>query len=407
MKQKVVAPSVGESITEVRILKWTKPNGSAVKAGDILLEIETDKATVEVAAENSGALLIVKQEGETVPVGEILGYVDDAAAGTASAETPKATAPAAAAKASSPASAASGGAYDSMGPAARKMAAETGIDANRVAGTGKDGRVTKGDLMAAAGGAGAAPLAAAPKPAQPKAADRPGDRRVPMTRIRQRIAERLVEAQHTAAILTTFNEVDMTAVMKVRNAHKDSFKAKHGVPLSFMSFFTRACVLALQAQPAVNASIDGTDTVFHDYCDVGIAVGTERGLVVPVLRNAQQKTFVEIERDLADVATKARSGKLSIAEMSGGTFTISNGGVYGSLLSTPILNLPQSAILGMHKIQERPIVVEGKIEVRPMMYLALSYDHRIIDGKEAVTFLIAVRDALENPEKLGMEFIGG
>jgi 2-oxoglutarate dehydrogenase E2 component (dihydrolipoamide succinyltransferase) len=404
MKHKVVAPSVGESVTEVRILSWKKPQGAAVKPGDILVELETDKATVEVAAEKSGALIHLKAEGDTLPVGDVLAEIDDAVQGTASAS---AAAPANASAPVAPAathSAPAGGA--TPGPAARKMAAETGADLSKISGTGKDGRVTKGDLLSS--GTPAAPSATPAVASAPKAADRPGDRRVAMSRLRLKIAERLVSAQKTAAILTTFNEVDLTEVIKVRNAHKDAFKTKHGVPLSFMSFFTRASVLALKELPLVNATIDGTDIVYHDYQDIGIAVGTERGLVVPVLRNCEAMSIVDMERNLAALAVKARDGKLSIPEMTGGTFTISNGGTYGSLLSTPILNPPQSAILGMHKIMERPMVVNGKIEVRQMMYLALSYDHRIIDGKEAVTFLVRLKEALENPtEKLGLEFLRG
>jgi 2-oxoglutarate dehydrogenase E2 component (dihydrolipoamide succinyltransferase) len=276
------------------------------------------------------------------------------------------------------------------------------VNPAQVSGSGKDGRITKGDVFSYM-----AALAERKQPsaAAPSANDKPGDRRVPMPMIRQRIAERLVFAQHTAAILTTFNEVDMKPVMEVRAQHKDAFEKKYGVKLSFMSFFTRACTLALKQLPAVNASIEGKDFVYHDYADIGVAVGTERGLVVPVVRGADKMTFAEIEKGIGALALKARNNKLSIADMSGGTFTISNGGTYGSLLSTPILNPPQSGILGMHKIMDRAVVIEGKIEVRPMMYLALSYDHRIIDGKEAVTFLVQVKDLLENPTKLGLEFI--
>ena len=400
MKHNVLAPSVGESITEVSILKWTKKEGQAVKVGEVILEIESDKATVEIIAESQGALSILKQEGERVPVGETIGFIDDAVQGTAgiaaSAPAPKAEAPAA----SKPVAAASN--TDGMGPAARKMAAEKGIDASKVSGTGKDGRVTKGDLMQPAPAAApsvsrSAPAAVASVPA------REGERRVPMSNIRARIADRLVQAQHTAAILTTFNEADMGPIMALRNQHKDAFKAKHGVALSFMSFFTAASAQALKAVPEVNASIDGKEIVYHDYQDIGIAVGTERGLVVPIVRNAGAMGFVELEKKIAEMALKARDGKLSIADMSGGTFTISNGGVYGSLLSTPILTPPQSGILGMHKIQERPMAIQGKVEIRPMMYLALSYDHRLIDGKGAVTFLVTLKDFLENPTKLNLE----
>jgi 2-oxoglutarate dehydrogenase E2 component (dihydrolipoamide succinyltransferase) len=420
MKHNVKAPSVGESITEVSILKWAKPNGAQVKNGELLLEIESDKATVEIVAEATGALTILKEAGERIPVGEVIGMIDDAATGTTSAEAPKAAAAAPSApKAATPSAPASNVA---MSPAVRKAVAETGVDINQISGTGKGGRVTKGDVLGATSGAqpaapaatasyggnfGSVSPAAQPAPAAAKAAGhsmplREGDRRVPMSNLRARIAERLVQAQHTAAILTTFNEVDMTAVNALRAKHKDAFKAKHGVSLGFMSLFGRACVEALKLIPEVNASIDGRDVIYHDYVDLGVAVGTERGLVVPVVRGADKMSNVEIEKKIGELALKARDGKLSIADMSGGTFTISNGGVYGSLMSTPILNPPQSGILGMHKIQDRPMAVNGKIEIRPMMYLALSYDHRLIDGKGAVTFLVHVKDFLENPEKLNL-----
>ncbi len=396
MKHDVKAPSVGESITEVGLLKWIKKNGQQVKSGDLILEVESDKATVEIVAEASGALTILKQEGERVPVGETIAIIDDAVKGTqetaASPKTP--TSPAATAKPSQ-------AEKPQMGPAARKAVAESGVDVRQITGTGKDGRITKGDLQSRPSTVAAPSVSvAAPSPVT----TREGDRRVPMSNLRARIAERLVQAQHTAAILTTFNEADMGPVMTLRNQSKDAFKAKHGVPLSFMSFFTRASIEALKTIPEVNASIDGRDVIYHDYYDIGIAVGTDRGLVVPVVRNAGGMGFVEIEKKIGELAVKARDGKLSIADMSGGTFTISNGGVYGSLLSTPILNPPQSGILGMHKIQERPMAVNGKVEIRPMMYLALSYDHRIIDGKGAVTFLVTLKDFLEHPEKLGLEF---
>ena len=423
MKHDILAPMVGESITEVSILKWTKPNGSQVKAGEMLLEIESDKATVEIVAEQSGLLNIVKNDGERVDVKSIIGSIDDAAQGTVAAADAKApppppsTAQAASAapppppganapQASSPPpppSAPSPAQLDGLSPAVRKAVVENNVNPAQVSGTGKDGRVTKGDVMSfiASGAAQSAPTQAA----LPKVSDKPGDRRVPMPMIRKRIAERLVFAQHTAAILTTFNEVDMKPVQEIRAEHKEAFEKKYGQKLSFMSFFTRACTLALKQNPGVNAFIDGNDFVFHDYVDIGVAVGTERGLVVPVIRGADKMTFAEIEKAIGEVALKARNGKLSIADMSGGTFTISNGGTYGSLLSTPILNPPQSGILGMHKIMDRPIAINGKVEIRPMMYLALSYDHRVIDGKESVTFLVHVKDLLENPAKLGLEFI--
>jgi len=408
MKHNVLAPSVGESITEVSILKWTKKDGQAVKSGDLILEIESDKATVEIVAEFSGALTILKQEGERIPVGEVIGLIDDAAQGTVGATAaskptaaPQTQATPAVSIASSSSSA---GLSPGMGPAARKLATEQSVDTSKISGSGKDGRVTKGDVLQY-GSQPQAPVATrAPAPVVSSVPLKEGDRRVPMSNIRVRIAERLVQAQHTAAILTTFNEADMGPIMAIRAQHKDAFKAKHGVALSFMSFFTRASIEALKLVPEVNASIDGRDVIYHDYFDIGIAVGTERGLVVPVVRDAGKFGFVEIEKKIGELAIKARDGKLSIADMSGGTFTISNGGVYGSLLSTPILNPPQSGILGMHKIQERPMAVNGKVEIRPMMYLALSYDHRLIDGKGAVSFLVHLKDFLEHPEKLKMEF---
>lgn len=407
MKHNVVTPSVGESITEVGILKWNKQSGQRVKPGEVLVEIESDKATVEVAAETGGVLQIMKQAGDRLPIGAVIAVID-----TEGKETVASAAPAAASasKPASPAPAApmqhAAAGYGNqvapgqgMGPAARKMVAETGADATQIAGTGKGGRVTKGDVIQHGSGATAA---RAPMPAPATTAyDKPGDRRVPMSMLRQKIAERLVTAQQTAAILTTFNEVDLSKVMALRNQHKDAFKAKHGVNLSFMSFFTLASIKALKEIPEVNATIDGRDVVYHDYYDIGIAVGTERGLVVPVIRGAEKMGFVEIEKKLGELAVKARDGKLSISDMAGGTFTISNGGTYGSMLSTPILNYPQSGILGMHKIMERPVAVDGKIEIRPMMYLALSYDHRLIDGKGAVTFLVKLKETLEKPESLG------
>jgi 2-oxoglutarate dehydrogenase E2 component (dihydrolipoamide succinyltransferase) len=402
MKHEILAPLVGESITEVSILKWSKQNGQAVKAGEVLLEIESDKATVEIVAEHSGALNIVKGDGERVAVKSVIAWIDDSVAGTASASAGKApppppsTRPAPAVPQPTPAT------LDTLSPAVRKAVVEANVNPAQIQGTGKDGRILKGDVMAfiASGGAKNAPTASR----LPAINDKPGDRRVPMPSIRKRIAERLVFAQHTAAILTTFNEVDMKPVQDVRAKHKDAFEKKFGVKLSFMSFFTRACTLALKELPAVNASIDGTDIVYHDYADIGVAVGTDRGLVVPVVRGADKLDFAGIEKAIGELAVKARNNKLSIADMSGGTFTISNGGTYGSLLSTPILNPPQSGILGMHKIMDRPVAMNGKVEIRPMMYLALSYDHRIIDGKEAVTFLVRVKELLENPEKLGLDF---
>jgi len=404
MKHSIVAPEVGESITEVSILKWAKGEGEAVQSGDLLLEIESDKATVEIVAENAGALNIVKPEGETIPVGEVVGYIDDEKKGAVQADATPST------PSASDSSVSTGSAPPPQpGPAARQMAAEKGISLNGMAGTGKDGRVTKGDLLQGSFTASTAPAASSTpssnsSPVTPKRVDQEGDRRVPMKPIRKRIAERLLHAQHTAAILTTFNEVNMAPVMEVRKKYKEPFQKKYGVKLSFMSFFGRACVQALEELPAVNAFIDGSDVLYHDYVNLGIAVGTDRGLVMPVIRDCQKLSFDEMENQLGQMAVRARDGKLGIAEMSGGTFTISNGGTYGSMMSTPILNPPQSGILGMHNIVERPMAVDGKVVILPMMYLALSYDHRIIDGKEAVTFLVRVKEQLENPESLNLEF---
>lgn len=414
MKHDILAPLVGESITEVSLLKWSKNNGDYVKSGELLLEIESDKATVEIVAEKSGALTILKQAGERVAVNSVIGSIDDSvsasAAPSASTVTPAApvAVPPTGAKAPPPPPPASSSApsapvsTEDLSPAVRKAVVEKNLNPATIEGTGKNGRITKGDVIETLSGERAPKK---PEIALPISKDKTGDRRVPMPMIRQRIAERLVYAQHTAAILTTFNEIDMQPIMNTRKQHKDAFEKKYGTKLSFMSFFTRGCALALQKNPAVNASIDGKDIVYHDYQDIGVAVGTERGLVVPVLRGAGTMSFADIEKGISDLALKARNGKLSIADMSGGTFTISNGGTYGSLLSTPILNPPQSGILGMHKIQERPMAIDGKVEIRPMMYLALSYDHRIIDGKEAVTFLVNLKEFLEKPESLGLDFI--
>lgn len=411
MKHDLKAPSVGESITEVRIANWKKQNGEAVKNGEVLVEIESDKATVEVVADRDGVLFITKPAGEMAKVGEVLAQIDDAATPSVTAAAPVApkSAPTMAPPPPAPSMSmsAGGGSNPNLSPAVKKMTADAGINPSTITGTGKDGRVTKGDVIQAMEGGASATKAAPVTYSTPStmASVDTRERRVPMSLLRQKIAERLVHAQHTAAILTTFNECDMTAVNEVRAKHKEAFKAKYGVALSFMSFFTRAVIEALKEVPAVNAMIDGKEMVYRDYYDIGVAVGTERGLVVPVIRDAGKMGFVDIEKSIGALALKARDGKLSIADLSGGTFTISNGGTYGSLLSTPILNPPQSGILGMHKIQERPMVVNGQVVARPMMYLALSYDHRIIDGKEAVTFLVKVKEGIENPTKLGLDFV--
>lgn len=399
MATEIKVPTLGESVTEATVARWLKKVGDAINVDDPLVELETDKVTLEVNAQAAGTLAeIVAAEGANVAVGALLGTIG---AGSGAAPAPVAAAPVAAA-APAPAAVVSA----PVMPAAAKIAADNGVDTGAIAGTGKDGRVTKGDVLATIETAKAtpAPVAApapkaAPAPSGPRAkADR--EERVRMTRLRQRIAERLKEAQNTAAMLTTFNEVDMTNVIAMRNQLKDAFEKKHGVKLGFMSFFVKACLVALKELPAVNAEIDGTDLVYKNYYDIGVAVGTPQGLVVPVVRDADKLSFAGVEKTIGDLGKKARDGKLSMEDLSGGTFTISNGGVYGSLMSTPILNTPQSGILGMHKTMDRAVVVNGKVEVRPMMYLALSYDHRIIDGREAVTFLVRVKECIENPERI-------
>lgn len=406
MATEIRVPTLGESVSEATIGKWFKKPGEAVKADEPLVELETDKVTLEVNAPAAGVLgEIVAKEGDTVGVSALLGTI--AEGGAAAAPAPKAEAkPAAAAPAAEAPKAAATKAADS-GPAVSRLAAESGVDPSKVAASGKDGRVTKGDMLAAIATGGAAAPAAAPAPVAVRAPSAPDDgareERVKMTKLRQTIARRLKEAQSNAAMLTTFNEVDMSGVMALRNQYKDVFEKKHGVKLGFMGFFVKACVQALKEIPAVNAEIDGTDIIYKNYYHIGVAVGTEKGLVVPVVRDADELSIAGVEKKIGEFGRKARDGKLSIEEMQGGTFTISNGGVYGSLMSTPILNAPQSAILGMHKIQERPVVVNGKIEIRPMMYLAVSYDHRIIDGKEAVTFLVRIKEGLEDPARLVLD----
>ena len=410
MSTEIRVPTLGESVSEATIGKWFKKPGDAVKADEPLLELETDKVTLEVNAPAAGVLAeIVAKDGDTVGVGALLGSIGSA--GAAAAPAPKAqpakAAPAAAVAAPAPAAKALP-ADTPQAPSVQRIAAESGVDPAAVAGSGKDGRVTKGDMLAAVATAAAAPAPApAAAPVQVRAptvaADGTREERVRMTKLRQTIARRLKDAQNTAAMLTTFNEVDMGAVMALRATYKDVFEKKHGTKLGFMGFFVKACVQALKEIPAVNAEIDGTDLVYKNYYHVGIAVGTDKGLVVPVVRDADQMSIAGIEKKIAEFGRRARDGQLKIEEMQGGTFTITNGGIYGSLMSTPILNAPQSGILGMHKIQDRPMVVGGKIEIRPMMYLALSYDHRIVDGKEAVTFLVRVKEALEDPARLVLD----
>jgi 2-oxoglutarate dehydrogenase E2 component (dihydrolipoamide succinyltransferase) len=411
MATEIRVPTLGESVSEATIARWYKKPGEAVKADEPLVELETDKVTLEVPAPASGVLgEIVAQDGSTVEPGAILGSIDEGGAATAApkkaeAEKPAAKEPAKEAPKDAPKEAPKAAASSDHGPAVSRIAAESGVSPSNVAGSGKDGRVTKGDMLAAIATGGA--QAPAPAPAQmraPSAApDAEREERVRMTKLRQTIARRLKDAQNTAAMLTTFNDVDMGAVMDLRKQYKDVFEKKHGVKLGFMGFFTKAVVQALKELPAVNAEIDGTDLVYKNYYHVGIAVGTEKGLVVPVVRDADQLSIAGIEKTITDFGKRARDGKLTIDEMQGGTFTITNGGIYGSLMSTPILNAPQSGILGMHRIEERPIVRNGQIVIRPMMYLALSYDHRIVDGKEAVTFLVRVKEALEDPARLVLD----
>ncbi|MCO7521119.1 MULTISPECIES: 2-oxoglutarate dehydrogenase complex dihydrolipoyllysine-residue succinyltransferase [unclassified Pseudomonas] len=402
MAIEIKAPTFPESVADGTVATWHKQPGDAVKRDELIVDIETDKVVLEVLATADGVLgAIVKGEGDTVLSDEVLGsIVEGGAAAAAPAAAPAAAAPAAAA-------AADAGEDDPVAaPAARKLAEENGIDLATVAGTGKGGRITKEDVVAAVANKKSAPAPAA-KPAAAAAAPvvvAAGDRtekRVPMTRLRAKIAERLVEAQSNMAMLTTFNEVDMTEVMALRSKYKDLFEKTHnGVRLGFMSFFVKAATEALKRFPAVNASIDGNDIVYHGYADVGVAVSSDRGLVVPVLRNAESMSLAEIENGIATFGKKARDGKLAIEEMTGGTFTITNGGTFGSMMSTPIVNPPQAAILGMHNIIQRPMAINGQVVIRPMMYLALSYDHRLIDGKEAVTFLVTIKNLLEDPSRL-------
>ena len=400
-------PTLGESITEATVGKWFKQPGDAVAVDEPLVELETDKVTLEVPAPAAGVLGdIAAKDGDTVGVGALLGQIKDGAGATAKPAAAPAAKPAEAPKPAPAPPPAAKAADMPVPPSVRKMAAESGVDPAKVDGSGLRGQVTKGDMMAAIERAASAPTPVsapvqmrAPSPAD----DASREERVHMTRLRQTIARRLKDAQNTAAMLTTFNEVDMGAVIGLRNQYKELFEKKHGVKLGFMGFFVRACIQALHDVPAVNAEIDGTDLVYKNYYHIGVAVGTERGLVVPVVRDADQMSLAGIEKTISDFGRRARDGQLKIEDMQGGTFTISNGGVYGSLMSTPILNAPQSGILGMHKIQERPMVVGGKLEARPMMYLALSYDHRIVDGREAVTFLVRVKECLEDPARMVLD----
>lgn len=442
MKLEVKIPSVGESVTEATISTWNKKSGDFVRANELLLLIETDKASVEVVAEKDGQLTINTEAGQTIPIGTVVGVIDTSVAASAiTSSTPaginKPTTPANTAPASNGGTTVSaplstsfsptGGSssfetHSHLSPAVQKIVTEKSLDPSQIKGTGKDGRLTKEDVMTAASKAASTPTpTAAPvtplKPAISKESSasplltqvargisRQGEvERIPMNNIRRRTAERLVEAQHTAAILTTFNEIDMTRVTEVRNKYKDAFKEKYGTGLGFMGFFTKAVIEGLRAFPAVNASIEGTDLIYKKFYNIGVAVGTEKGLIVPVIRDADLLTIAGIEQAIKHFALKAREGRISIDDLSGGTFTVSNGGVYGSLMSTPILNYPQVGILGMHKVEDRPMAINGKVEIRPMMYVALSYDHRIIDGKEAVSFLVKVKECVEAPERLLLE----
>jgi 2-oxoglutarate dehydrogenase E2 component (dihydrolipoamide succinyltransferase) len=447
----ILVPTLGESVSEATVARWTKKPGDAVKKDEVLVELETDKVGLEVSAPSDGVLSEVSaEEGATVTPGQVLGRLGAGAGanggGNAGAQvggapvsvatTPTAEAPGgeaqpetqgAASKEQAPlpnaaleakpvsqsqgaaqAQAATQPRTETLSPSVQRIVTETQLDPSAVTGTGKDGRITKGDALAAlearapAAPTSIQPPAAPGAPVQPREVG-PREERVRMSRLRQTIARRLKEAQNTAAMLTTFNEVDMTNVMALRNQYKDAFEKRHGVKLGFMSFFVKAAVAALKEVPAVNAEIDGTDLIYKNHYDIGVAVGTEKGLVVPVLRDADQLSFAGVEKEIGNLGRQARDGQLTIEQLQGGTFTISNGGVYGSLMSTPILNAPQSGILGMHKIQERPMVMGGKIEIRPMMYLALSYDHRIVDGKEAVTFLVRIKEHVEDPERILLE----
>jgi 2-oxoglutarate dehydrogenase E2 component (dihydrolipoamide succinyltransferase) len=436
MTIEVHVPQLPESVADATLVAWRKQPGDRIARDENLVDLETDKVVLEVPAPVAGILTEIKlANGATVTSGQLLALIEPSAVGTAASAAVSAppavagakalAAPAAAATAAAPAGAAGEAGGGKLSPAAKRVVEEHHIDAAAVAGSGRDGRVSKSDVInylaakdAAPGVAAAATLSAAatvrngaasapaaiavPAPAAPPAVARGtrGDQRVPMTRLRARIAERMVQAQATQALLTSFNEVDLKAVNELRGRYKDAFEKQHGVKLGFMSFFTKACVEALKKFPSVNASVDGNDIVYHEYYDVGVAVSTDRGLIVPVLRDADRQSFADIEKSIAAYAARARAGSITLEELTGGTFTITNGGVFGSLLSTPIVNSPQSAILGMHKIQERPVVVDGQVVVRPMMYVALTYDHRLIDGREAVQFLVTVKQVLEDPARL-------
>lgn len=401
----IKVPTVGESITEATIGQWVKKSGDYVERDEIVLVLETDKASVEVVAEAAGVLKTQANEGDTVLIGSVVATLDTSAAPAAKKEEPKKEeakkAPAATpASAPAPVAAKSNSSNDNLSPAVRRIVNEQGVDPNSIEGTGRGGRITKEDAMNAK--SAPAPTPSAPQPQKAPARQSTGELidRVPMTTIRKKIAERLVSAQQTAAILTTFNEVDMSALMNLKNQYAEKFEKSHGVKLGFMGVFVKATIEALKAFPAVNASIDGTDILYKNFFNIGVAVSSPKGLVVPVIKDADQMSLAEIELAIRDYAIKARDGKITVDDMSNGTFTISNGGVFGSLMSTPILNPPQSGILGMHKIEKRPVVIDDEVKIRPMMYLALSYDHRMIDGRESVSFLVKIKEFIEDPTRI-------
>ena len=404
MAIEIRVPTLGESISEATVGKWFKKAGDSVQADEPLVELETDKVTLEVNAPSAGVLSeIAAETGQTVAIGALLGQVSP---GVATATEPAAAPKSAPAPATQPAAAAKAAAAATTmppAPAAAKIAAEDKIDLASIAGSGKRGQVLKGDVLAAVSAAQAPAPVVAPAPRATTSDDSAREERVRMTKLRQTIARRLKDAQNTAAMLTTFNEVDMSEVMALRARYRDAFERKHSAKLGFMGFFVKACVQALKEIPAVNAEIDGADLVYKNYYHIGIAVGTDKGLIVPVVRDADKLSIADVEKAIAALGKRARDGQLTLEELQGGTFTITNGGIYGSLMSTPILNAPQSGILGMHKIQDRPVAAGGKVEIRPMMYLALSYDHRIVDGREAVTFLVRVKEALEDPARLVLD----
>ncbi len=408
MTTEIKVPALPESITDATLVAWHKKPGDAIRRDENLADLETDKVVLEVPAPGNGVLRELKvASGTVVTPGQVLALIEESA--PAPAQPARAAAPAAASPASAPKAAAPEAGKEKLSPSVRRLIEENRLDAAAIPASGRDGRLTKSDVVGfmdrKPGAAAAAPQ---PEPSQapraPSAPAVPGgaraEHRVPMTRLRQRIAQRLIEAQSTQALLTSFNEVDLTAVQALRERHRERFEKAHGVKLGFMSFFVKACIEALKRFPVVNASVDGSDILYHEFYDIGVAVSTERGLVVPIVRDADVKSFASVEKEIAEYARKARAGTIGIEDLTGGTFTITNGGVFGSLMSTPIVNAPQSAILGMHKIQERPMVVDGQIAIRPMMYIAITYDHRIIDGREAVQFLVAVKESLEDPGRM-------